>query len=333
MRSRVWAGVRIAAGIAIVGVLAVRLGTGPFLSGVRSVSSGAMAAAFAIAVVTTMCCAWRWRLVARGLGVPLPFGAAVVAYYRSQFLNGALPGGVVGDVHRGVRHGHASGDLGRGLRAVLWERVAGQVVQVGVIVVVLSVLPSPVRGWSQAVLATAVVGVLAIRTAAPVLPRVRSQRCKRVWWTITREVRAGVADRAVLPGVVVTSVAAFIGHVATFLIAARAVGVTESYSRLVPLAMFVLLAAAVPVNIGGWGPREGAAAWIFTAAGLGGSQGVAVGVAYGVMVTIASLPGAIVMLTNKPPRVARGEDSNRDPSRRDTQERAELVPAGGVLDG
>ena len=92
MTRRVWACVRLAGGIAIVVVLAVRLGTGPFLSGVRSISSGAIAAAVAIAVVTTMCCAWRWWLVARGLGVPLPFGAAVVAYYRSQFLNSALPG-------------------------------------------------------------------------------------------------------------------------------------------------------------------------------------------------------------------------------------------------
>ena len=63
------------------------------------------------------------------LGVDCRCRAAVAAYYRSLFLNTTLPGGVVGDVHRGVSHGRDVGDVGRGLRAVAWERSAGQVVQ------------------------------------------------------------------------------------------------------------------------------------------------------------------------------------------------------------
>ena len=36
---------------------------------------------------------------------------AVAAYYRSQFLNLTLPGGVAGDVHRAVRHGREIGRI------------------------------------------------------------------------------------------------------------------------------------------------------------------------------------------------------------------------------
>ena len=61
----------------------------------------------------------------------MPLRTAVPAYYRSQFLNTTLPGGILGDVHRGVVHGRDVGDVGRGLRAVAWERTAGQVVQAG----------------------------------------------------------------------------------------------------------------------------------------------------------------------------------------------------------
>ena len=50
--------------------------------------------------------------------------------------------------------------------------------------------------------------------------------------------------------------------------------------------MLVLLAMAVPTNIGGWGPREGVAAWVFAAAGLGAAQGVAVAAVYGVLVLV-----------------------------------------------
>jgi hypothetical protein len=64
---------------------------------------------------------------------------------------------------------------------------------------------------------------------------------------------------------------------------------------MLPLALLVLQAAALP-NVGGWGPREGVTAWAFAAAGLGASLGVATAVAYGVMVFVASLPGAVVLV-------------------------------------
>ena len=92
------------------------------------------------------------------------------------------------------------------------------------------------------------------------------------------------------------STVALAGHVATYVVAARAVGVTASPAQLLPLVLLVLLAMAVPLNIAGWGPREGMAAWAFAAAGLGAAEGVATAVAYGAMVTVASLPGAVVLL-------------------------------------
>jgi hypothetical protein len=49
-------------------------------------------------------------------------------------------------------------------------------------------------------------------------------------------------------------------------------------------------------SIGGWGPREGATAWVFAAAGLGAERGAATAVAYGIMVLAASLPGGLVLI-------------------------------------
>jgi hypothetical protein len=49
-------------------------------------------------------------------------------------------------------------------------------------------------------------------------------------------------------------------------------------------------------SIAGWGPREGATAWVFSAAGLGAGAGIATSVVYGVMALVASLPGALVLV-------------------------------------
>ena len=91
----------------MLAVVLRQLGAGPFLLRLESVRwmSPAVLAALLIGVVTTVCSAWRWRVVAGRLGLVLGWGPAVAAYYGSQFLNATLPGGVLGDVHRAVRHG------------------------------------------------------------------------------------------------------------------------------------------------------------------------------------------------------------------------------------
>ena len=113
-----WMWARLLGGAAVLAVLVWRLGTGPFLDAFHLIDGWSLAAAACIGALATVCCAWRWSVVARGLGVGVPLPAAVAAYYRSQFLNTTLPGGVLGDVHRAVRHGHDVGDPGLGLRAM-----------------------------------------------------------------------------------------------------------------------------------------------------------------------------------------------------------------------
>ena len=89
------------------------------------------------------------------------------------------------------------------------------------------------------------------------------------------------------------------GQVLTFLVAARAAGVTAPTGTVVPLALLALVAMSVPLNVAGWGPREGVTAWAFGAAGLGAAQGVSAAVVYGVLVFVACLPGAVVLLATR----------------------------------
>jgi glycosyltransferase 2 family protein len=294
MSRTVWKWVRFLGAAATFAVLVWRLGASPFLDGIRSIDGLALAAAAGLAVLTTMCCAWRWRIVARGLGLDLSLSAAVAAYYRSVFLNVALPGGVVGDVHRGVSHGRDVSDVGRALRAVAWERTAGQVVQVLLTVVVLLVLPSPVHSSMPLVAIAAVLAVLAAVLVARARPRGGRSAWARVRGAAARDIRDGLLARRAWLGIALASALVVGGHVATFLIAARTAGTTAPLSRMLPLALLVLLAMVLP-SVGGWGPREGMTAWVFAAAGLGAEQGVATAVVYGVMVLVASLPGAVVL--------------------------------------
>jgi uncharacterized membrane protein YbhN (UPF0104 family) len=291
-----WRWARLLGGVAILVALLWRLGAGPFVDAVGRIDGWSLAAAVGIAVLTTVCCAWRWSLVARGLGVAVPLRVAVAAYYRSQFLNSTLPGGVLGDVHRGVRHGRDVGDVGRGVRAVVWERVAGQFVQAVLTLLVLLLLPSPVRSSVPVVAVVAVAGALGAVLLIQARPRKGASRWARILRTAVTDAREGLMARRAWPGVVLASTVVVVGHAATFLIAARTAGLSASTIQLLPLTMLVLLAMAVPTNIGGWGPREGMAAWSFGLAGLGVAHGVTTAVVYGVMALAASLPGAGVLI-------------------------------------
>jgi glycosyltransferase 2 family protein len=140
----------------------------------------------------------------------------------------------------------------------------------------------------------AVFGVLLIARAR--LGRGRSAWA-RVRSAVSGDLRDGLLARRAWPVIALTSVLVVCGHAVTFLIAARAAGITAPTSQVVPLALLVMLAIALP-SVGGWGPREGAAAWAFGAAGLGAEQGVATAVAFGIMVLVASMPGAVLLVVS-----------------------------------
>jgi uncharacterized membrane protein YbhN (UPF0104 family) len=298
----VWAWVRMLGGAGIIALLLWRLGTGAFLDGLRIIDAPALIAAFAIGVATTLFSAWRWCLVARGLGLRLSFRTAVADYYKALFLNAALPGGVLGDVDRAVQHGRDEGDVGRSVRAVVLERTAGQIVLVSVGLVVLLTVPSPVLSQLErhgpaagiAALTAGVVGAGAFALWARL--RRGTSKVAGAARTGAAEIRSGLLSRRNWPGIVLASTVVLLGHLATFVVAARAAGSTASLMRLAPLMLLALLAMSLPVNIGGWGPREGVTAWAFGAAGLSASQGLTIAVAYGLFAFVAALPGAVVLV-------------------------------------
>ncbi len=298
-RTRRWASSAVA--VLVLAAVIWRIGTGPFLDGLKAVDARTLLAAAAIVFVTTLCSAWRWTIVARGLGLRLSLSTAVAAYYRTLFLNLTLPSGIAGDLYRGVSHGRAEHDVSRALRAVVWERAAGQVVQALLTVAVLGVWPSPVRSSMP------FVALAAVAAAAVIVLVGRLQLGGAAsWWTRVRgsvvtDIHDGVLRRSTLPTVGLTSAVIVVGHTVTFLIAAKSVGTTTSLSRLLPLAMLALLAMVLP-SIAGWGPREALTAWVFSAAGIGAARGAAAAVAYGVLVLAASLPGAIMLLVDWLPR-------------------------------
>ncbi|WP_410669618.1 lysylphosphatidylglycerol synthase transmembrane domain-containing protein [Amycolatopsis sp. cmx-4-68] len=300
---RALAWLRILGAIAILGVLVWQLGSAAFLDGLGRISAPGVLAALVIGFATTLFSAGRWQIVATRLGLRLSLRTAVADYYRALFLNGVLPAGVLGDVHRAVQHGRDSGDVPRGVRAVVLERTAGQLVLIASAVTVVLTSPGVVPGAFREVVTIAGVVVVLAAVAALVVGRLLGGRWihspskwRRGFAVTLADLRLGLLTRETWPGVSFLSAATLAGHLALFVVAARVAGVAAPVGQLVPLMVLALLAMGLPLNVGGFGPREGVCALLFGAAGLGAAQGVTVAVVYGVLTLVASLPGAGVLL-------------------------------------
>jgi uncharacterized membrane protein YbhN (UPF0104 family) len=180
------------------------------------------------------------------------------------------------------------------LRAVAWERAAGQVVQLVLTTAVLLAFASPVRSAARYVAPGLLVVALAVALAARARPDGRS-RAARFRRAFSRDLRHALLARNRWPGIAAASAIVVAGHTATFIIAARTAGAVAPVSQLLPIALLAMMAMVLP-SIGGWGPREGVTAWAFGAAGLGVQLGVETAVVYGVITFAACLPGAAVLI-------------------------------------
>jgi len=216
-------------------------------------------------------------------------------------LNQVLPGGVMGDVSRAWRQargrtrGEQSGSGGPAARAVIFERVSAQAVMTTVALLSLLVLPAAVnRGSGAVIVATAVAATVIVVTIGLWCRRQSSAQSP------TGRVLAELASAHLSPltFAVQLSSGLFIvaTYLATYVAAARAVGVETPFVVILPLVAPVLMTMLIPVTIAGWGLRESAAALLWGAVGLTATDGVTVSVAYGLIVLVGSLPGAAMLV-------------------------------------
>jgi glycosyltransferase 2 family protein len=281
--------VKACVGVLLALAVVVHLGTGAVLDGLRGISPDAAGLAVGLGVLTTVAAAARWRVVARGLGLDLDLGRAVADCFRAQFLNSVLPAGVLGDVHRAVDAGRRSGEPTRSAQAVVLERVAGQLVVVAVGAAVLLLVPGPLRSrlddlGPPALLAGGVVAVLLGLVVA-----------RRRLAALAVVVRHGLLSARTAPAVLGLSLVTMAGHLALLVVAADAVGVSAPPAELAPVLVVSLLSMGLPLNVGGWGPREATTAAAFGLTGLGAGAGLATAVAFGVLALVSTLPGLAVL--------------------------------------
>jgi uncharacterized membrane protein YbhN (UPF0104 family) len=265
--------------VVIIGWLLAVVGVEPFLAAVRSLSPLSIGIALCLGAAATLIQAQRWRLVSRGFGIELGLAEATARCWQASFLNMVLPGGLAGDALRAVEQRELSNGSWRGsIGSVVGERLAATVM----VLAAASAVLLPRDFW----LGLAVSGV-AIVVAAVAWPSLRRLSTSAK----TGVVGLSFAGWAIFVGLF--AVAALLGEIS---LASTAGFSPLSVVDVIGLAALTLAGMSVPLSVGGWGPREGAAAFGFVLFGYSAEQGVAVAVAYGLLALVSVLPGAGYLL-------------------------------------
>lgn len=296
---------RFAAALALLALVAWFVGPAQMAAQLRAASGPWFAGALACAIAANLLSAWRWGAIARTLGLRTRFTALVSAYAQGIAVNTVLPGATLGgDALRALRLARLGND---GLLAgvsVFLDRASGLWVLCGVSLVAAIALlaaasaPAAAALGSDgplslpliALLAAALLAVLSVplllgpgRPAAGGSPRLARLRQLRA----LLHARRAALLRSVLPSIGVQVLSA-----GTLWLCARAAGAEVGLLAVLAVAAPIFLAAALPLSVGGFGPREAAAALVFPWIGVAPEAGVAAALLYGVAAAVQGALGA-----------------------------------------
>jgi uncharacterized membrane protein YbhN (UPF0104 family) len=262
-----------------------------------------VAVALLVVQVQTLASAWRWSYTAARLGVTVPLGRAYLEYALAGLVNGTLPGGVAGDVLRAVRVVGTGAAVAPAVRSVVIERLAGQVsfwLVAAAGLILLAVDRGDVPGGAMAALvAVPVLAAIAVATTV-LLARRGPRRVRAALLGLGPDVARATLRDGALAVQLTLGIAVAASYVAVFALASAAVGAPLTVIAAVSIIPLALLAMLVPVGIGGWGLREGAAAVLWPLAGHDAAEGVAAGALYGILVVVGGLPGLLALVPRPP---------------------------------
>ncbi|PTX54511.1 uncharacterized protein (TIRG00374 family) [Litoreibacter ponti] len=257
------------------------------LSGAEPVWIGA---AFLALTAATFSMAARWQIVAKAFGLHFSYPFALREYYLAQLINTSLPGGVAGDVTRAVRARRAA-DMSSAALSVMAERMLGQVTIFALMFVGFAFVLFWPDGSGWARLGWIVLSSIAVG-AAVILALARRDGATAAF---LRTTMAQLKSPQILLHSAVTSFCLIFA----FYACAQAIGTELSSKAFATVIPLVLSAMLVPLSVGGWGWREGAAAALFPLVGAPASAGIATGILYGVVVFIAALPAAFLLAASQ----------------------------------
>jgi uncharacterized membrane protein YbhN (UPF0104 family) len=244
----------------------------------------------------------RWRLILKHvIGTGPPYRRLFGIYYASVFFTQVLPS-IGGDVVR-VLYGRMLGSSpGRLIISVVLDR--GVALAALLFVALLSLPFLGLFDQGHTVLrSTGFVAGGALAAAYGGCFLMRPVRGASIWKDLPYWIRDlaesgawSLTSRTGLCRLIPLSALVHLLSIAAIFVTAHAVHVPLTVPAVLAVAPILLLAQVLPISIGGWGVREAAAVALLGMTGVDAASGLLVSIMVGVLLLLATLPGALFWL-------------------------------------
>lgn len=296
---------RVVVSVALVWLCLRGVAAGEVWAALARLPAAAALACLACLIAHTLLSAWRWRLVCDTLALPAPEPRDALRWTAlSVTFSQLLPSTVGGDAYR-IGAFSAQRGWAAAARSVIHDRLNGLWV-LGALAAAGAV-PTLWRGGFNgatiALLVAASAGLLALPALVP-LPGLSAESA--AFRALLRNARLLYASLAIHA----MTLAAF-GALAAGLQPA-----SPLWWQAALVAPAVLLGAALPVSLGGWGVREGGMVLALAPFGVAAGEALALSVAYGLMLALTGALGAAAWaLTSRSPRTPPAPCASRSRAR------------------
>jgi glycosyltransferase 2 family protein len=271
---------------------------------IRSRLSGGSWGWFVLAVVVLFASfvvgGLRWQIFLHAAGIDTTPSASVRAYLIGTFTTNFLPTQIGGDLTR------VFVAAGPGLRiragvTVFLDRASALACMLAVGWLLIALNPEPIPGQLFAGIASASAAFVVVVIVALVLERLGVTRRlvpvrARPHALEIRNALAACLTRPVLAKTLLIGLG-FQGlvYLAAWLVA-RSISLDTPFAVIGAVMAPVLILSTAPVSIGGYGVREGSYVLLLGYAGVAATEAALFSLLQGVAFTLASLPGALVLL-------------------------------------
>ena len=269
---------------------------------IENANSIGLVTALALTALQNIIFAIRWRSLALCTKGLLPLSHAIIGNFELAFVSQIVPTALAGDAVRIVRARHAGLTLGQGVSSVMLDRMVG--LAVVVFLTPLLFFIAPIGMMDQrimfAVMALAAIfaaGLIALYFAKPVLAAAfGSHRLGRFLISVSEAFRTMVCSPLSAATAFAASLLGYGLAALTLACLAAAIGVHVSVVMALPVVCTMTLASFLPVSIGGWGVREGAALVSLHIFSIPAHEAVALSVLYGLVGTSIGVSGGIIWM-------------------------------------
>lgn len=245
--------------------------------------------------------AMRWKLIVHALDSELHFATSLRFVWIGTFFSQVLPGAVGGDVVRIWLCWRAGVSRRLAVNSVAIERI---IMMLSLLILVAVIQPelvarsrTVVATWlPPLMLAAAVFGVGILMLSDRMVKRYSHWLPFRAITYLAVDSRKTLLRPVIFTAVTLISILAYLNMAITAWLIALALGLTVSLPECFVLMPVVLLAATIPISVGGWGVREGAMIMLFATAGVSSTDALTLSVLFGLTGILVSLPGVAIWL-------------------------------------